>query len=273
MSDQFNRQEQLFGAKGQERIKNTHVAIVGVGGTGSHVAQQLAYLGVREFTLIDHDRVETSNLNRLIGAIKEDINRLKIEVVADLIKTISPSTNTHLINCNISKLKNKRAFATVDYVFGCVDNDAARLTLLEECSMHRLSFIDLATDVSPNDETLGGRVFFSRNGKGCLLCAGLLDQEEIREFSESKEDKEFKQNIYGISKDYLKESGPAVVFINGLIASIAIAEFTITVTGMAEPIMFTKIERRGRFNIWAISHEANVKEGCYYCGKYLQKAG
>ena len=64
-SKRFDRQILLFGAAGQEKIAAARVAIVGLGGLGSHVAQQLAYLGVRSLVLVDGDCVTRSNLNRL----------------------------------------------------------------------------------------------------------------------------------------------------------------------------------------------------------------
>ncbi len=67
------RNEALFGAEGQRRIAQTKVAIVGLGGLGSHVAQQLAYLGVADYALVDPDIVTDSSLNRLVGAIDADV--------------------------------------------------------------------------------------------------------------------------------------------------------------------------------------------------------
>src|SRR5438552_1136150 len=91
--ERFDRQILLFGKEGQARIEATQVAIVGLGWLGSHVAQQLAYLGVRTLSLIDRDHVGRSNLNRLIGATEEDAAaaRLKVEVAERLARAIAPS--------------------------------------------------------------------------------------------------------------------------------------------------------------------------------------
>ena len=66
----FSRNIALFGVDGQHKISKTKVAIVGLGGIGSHVAQQLAYLGILDYTLIDDDTVSRSSLNRVIGALE-----------------------------------------------------------------------------------------------------------------------------------------------------------------------------------------------------------
>src|SRR5262249_10800834 len=64
----FDRQVRAFGEAGQRALASMTVAIIGLGGTGSVTAQQLAHLGVRRFVLIDPDRIEASNLNRVVGA-------------------------------------------------------------------------------------------------------------------------------------------------------------------------------------------------------------
>src|SRR3990172_1864785 len=89
----YHRQELLFGREGQAKLEACKVGIVGLGGLGSHVAQQLAYLGVLSYVLADKDRVSESNLNRLVGACDEDANicRLKVDVADELIRTVLPT--------------------------------------------------------------------------------------------------------------------------------------------------------------------------------------
>jgi molybdopterin-synthase adenylyltransferase len=73
ISDEYDRQVRAFGAGGQQQLQELHVAIIGLGGTGSIVAQQLAHLGVARFTLVDPDTVEPTNLNRLANASSRDL--------------------------------------------------------------------------------------------------------------------------------------------------------------------------------------------------------
>ena len=90
MSDErFARQVLMFGEEGQRKIEAQDVGIVGLGGLGSHVAQALAYLGVRRFLLVDDDRIEETNLNRVAGANPQDIGGLKVDVARDLILRIN----------------------------------------------------------------------------------------------------------------------------------------------------------------------------------------
>ena len=68
----FSRQS-FLGAQSERKLAETRVAIVGLGGGGSHIAQQLAHVGVGHFRLIDPDCMEASNLNRLVGATQSDV--------------------------------------------------------------------------------------------------------------------------------------------------------------------------------------------------------
>src|SRR6266446_10531916 len=88
----FDRNIGLFGAEGQRILRQTRVAVVGVGGLGSHVVQQLALLGVGGITLIDHEEVSTSNKNRYIGLRNDDPipGTAKVATAARLIESIDP---------------------------------------------------------------------------------------------------------------------------------------------------------------------------------------
>src|SRR5438270_4399266 len=86
----YSRNIALFGSEGQQRIAATSTLIVGLGGLGSHVAQQLAYLGVVNFSLVDADIVSTSNLNRLVGAEPADVAAPKVDIAGRMIEAIQP---------------------------------------------------------------------------------------------------------------------------------------------------------------------------------------
>jgi len=80
----------------QARLANSRVAVLGLGGIGSNVALQLAYAGVRNFTLLDPDKVEDSNLNRQLSYEPSDIGRLKTEALNDRLSRIGGRNNNQL---------------------------------------------------------------------------------------------------------------------------------------------------------------------------------
>jgi hypothetical protein len=234
--ERFSRQVALFGREGQLKIAANRAAIVGLGGLGSHLAQQLALLGVIDFVLIDHDRVTASSRNRVIGARPDDVDKTtKVEVAKRVILDIEP---TAVVDCRSVKLEAARdALADRTVVFAGIDSDLVRLQLTEIAAENHLPYFDLASDTDVDDNgapTFGGRVVFA-DGTRCPYCLGLLDQDEIRRDGLPLEARKAHDEIYGIDRDALGESGPAVVSVNGVVASIAVTEFMVWATEMREP--------------------------------------
>jgi molybdopterin-synthase adenylyltransferase len=231
----FARHMAFFGAEGQERIRLTSVAIIGLGGLGCHVAQQLAYLGVSSFVLVDDDLVSESSLNRLIGAVTTDIGQHKVGVAQRMIESIHPGVHVDAERARFLADSPPDTSIPVEALFGCVDDDAARLELLRHVSLHGLPYIDLASDIMPNGE-FGGRIVFAKDGERCLSCLGELDQHALARAQMTDEQRAADDKIYGIDRAMLAGSGPSVISINGVVASLAVTEFAVWRTGLREPI-------------------------------------
>ena len=177
----FDRNIRFFGEEGQERLRATHVAIVGVGGLGTHVVQQLGLLGVGRITLIDFEKIDHTNLNRYIGVrCDDDVYGIPKVVSAErLLSTIDPEIDVRSLQQSFVSADGFAEIIQADYVFGCLDLEGNRLILTELCSAYRLPYFDLASDIFPgNTAQYGGTVCFSRDGDGCLVCMGELDLEE-----------------------------------------------------------------------------------------------
>jgi len=265
---QFERQERLFGSQGQDRISRSHILVCGVGGIGSHICQLLTHLGVRRFTLIDNDVVDRSNLNRLIGSSEIHVGCAKVEVVKGHIQNICPDAAVHLVRAQIGSAGKRLERSRPSVVVGCVDNDSARLQLIDYSSGMKVPYLDVATEIHPQEGIIGGQVLFSY-GDGCHLCAGLIDQEEVMWTNATESERQFHRESYGISEEYLKDSGPSVVYLNGLIASLAVAELQMLLTGIDRPIPLTVLQRRSQFRCWTVSQpELSSNVDCYYCARY-----
>jgi len=234
----YSRNEALFGKEGQHKIRNTRVAIVGLGGLGSHVAQQLVHLGVTNFVLIDDDTITDSSLNRLVGAYDSDVpaGTRKTDSAGRLIRLVAPHAEVRSLPVKVESTEVGRSLKEIDVVFGCLDKDIPRLKLTELCARIAKPYFDLASDTGNDDgPTFGGRVVLS-NGSGCLFCLGLLDQEELARDSLSPDLRQARDRSYGISTEALEDTGPAVVSVNGAVASLAITEFVLLVTGLGAPV-------------------------------------
>lgn len=260
----YSRNEALFGAEGQERIAAIQVAIVGLGGLGSHLAQQLAYLGVGSFGLVDFDVVTVSNLNRLIGAIEADVTAQakKIGVAERTITTIQRDADVRALDARVDAPEVRQLIGATDVVFGCVDRDFPRLQLTEICARQGKPYFDLATDTGPQGEDwYGGRVILN-DGTRCLLCLDELDQAEIARDAMSPTQRAEDDRIYGMRGGVLGVTGPMVVSVNGVIASMAVIEFMALVTGIRQPFGFLKY--RGDKQTVTRSLDAPA-EDCYFC--------
>lgn len=261
----FSRNIALFGVAGQEKISSQIVGVVGLGGLGAHVAQQLVYLGVSDLTFIDDDIITLSSMNRVVGAVESDVDRTrKVDVAERLAKQISASVEIRAIPEQLSKDAARQSLSHCDSVFSCLDNDVARINLVEICSRSRIPFFDLATDTGsdPNGIWYGGRVLFSGNGDRCPSCMGLLDQRAMARQSMDDEHKEVDARIYGVEREDLAGTGPAVVGLNGVVASLAVMEWMVWVTGLRAPLPL--VQYRGAMGIVTTSQDP-PSEGCYYC--------
>lgn len=260
----FNRQELLFGMEGQRKIAEARIGIVGLGGLGSHVAQQTAHLGVVRYLLVDPDVVTQSGLNRLVGASLADLGSRKVDISARLIKEIQSAASVTAVGEGIESDRSQQELREVDFVFGCLDNDHARLLLTDLASQTRLPYLDLASDIDAQatPPTFGGRLLFSEPGQRCLVCMDLLDQRELARATMSEEQRAEDDRLYGIDRALLDQAGPAVVSINGVVASVAVTEFMLWVTGLSEPTSL--MTYRGDLRRLTVSSD-QPRPSCYYC--------
>jgi molybdopterin/thiamine biosynthesis adenylyltransferase len=260
--DRYARHVGLFGAEGQEKIVATSVAVIGLGGLGNHVVQQLAYLGVRRFHLIDGDRVEETNLNRLLGAGEVDLGLTKVEVAERVIAQISSDSQVSSEPHHFTSAVIPSDLEQVGFLFGCVDQDPVRAALLSFTSTNRIPYLDLASDVM-GDGAFGGRIVFSAEGKRCLSCLGELDQDALARAQMSDSQRSADDSIYGIDRHALDASGPSVVSVNGVVASLAVTEFMVWATGLREPRGY--ITYRGDLPSVGTRSDPPERGYCHYC--------
>jgi molybdopterin/thiamine biosynthesis adenylyltransferase len=261
----YSRNIALFGKEGQEKIALTKVVIVGLGGLGSHLAQQLAYLGVVDFALVDYDIVTSSSLNRLIGAVEADIEdeMPKVRIAERGIAQIQPCAEIAIVDGKVTDHRVPVLVARADVVFGCLDRDLPRLQLTEICARHAKPYFDLASDTGGEGAGLwyGGRIVFC-DGTRCQSCLDLLDQEQMARDSMTREQRVADDEIYGVERAALDRTGPAVVSINGVVASVAVSEFMVLVTGIREPV--AHLRYRGDLTQFTKSLDP-PRAGCWYC--------
>ena len=263
--DRLDRQRLFFGAEGQERLRASTVGVVGGGGLGSFVVLELAYLGIGKILIVDHDRLECSNRNRLVGAWESHaLGTPKVGILRDLASLVDAEIEVEAVETFLEDEEAKASLAAADVVVGCVDHDGPRFTLNRLCCEKGLPLVDAASDtiVDQGGAVFGGRVCAATPETGCLMCFGVLDQNEIRDYAASPGQRADQEAIYGVGKETLAESGPAVVTVNGVVASIAVTEVMVLQTGVRPPIPHQQW-RGDKGWLYSFSERAN---DCYYCG-------
>jgi molybdopterin/thiamine biosynthesis adenylyltransferase len=213
MTDRDFSRQSFLGAASDADLWNTRVAIVGLGGGGSHIAQQLAHLGVGHFRLIDPDAIEASNLNRLVGGTQVDVDAAvpKVEILARTIRAIRPGAE---VDASQRKWQEADTLLKDTHVlFGCIDGYQQRDFLERAARRFLLPYIDIGmdvTEVGPDHFAVAGQVIVSRPGGPCMRCIGFLTPERLAR----------EENDYGHAG-----VNPQVVWTNGTLASIAVGEF------------------------------------------------
>lgn len=134
MNDRYSRIENLIGNDKLNILRNSHVAVFGIGGVGGYSAEALARSGVGTITLIDSDAVEESNLNRQIFATEKTLGEDKVLAAKNRIAEINPnikvSANTLFFNAETAE---KIDFSQFDYVIDAIDTVTSKLLLIEKC--------------------------------------------------------------------------------------------------------------------------------------------
>lgn len=274
MSDRYDRQVPLFGREGQERIQAAHIVLLGTGGNGMHVIQQLAYAGVQRWTFVEFDNVDDTNLNRLVGATPSDIGNDKIDIASRLVKSIHPEAQPAQIRGHVGDPDIQRdidsAVASATLVIGCFDLETPRLEAVKLCSQVGVPYLDLATEILPDDDgdlIYGGRVVFSHDGTGCLSCLGIIDTAELAREQMTDTQRAELDKMYGLSNNQLGGSGPSVVTINGVVASLACTEALMFLTDIREPAR--QLTYLGQASVVRKNSTPGLAD-CLYCHRWRQ---
>lgn len=131
MQHEFSRAELLLGAENMLKLKNSRVAIFGVGGVGSYVVEALARSGVGTLDLIDSDTVSLSNINRQIIALHSTVGQLKVDAAAERIHDICPDTVVHRHACFfLPETADRFDFSQYDYVVDAIDTVSGKIEII-----------------------------------------------------------------------------------------------------------------------------------------------
>jgi len=261
-SEVFDRQVRAFGAVGQQSLQKLRIAIVGLGGTGSVVAQQLVHLGVRDFILVDPDVLEPTNLNRVANATTDDIGIPKVEIAARYINKIANDAKVVCVKDDVIRARTAAELFNADLIFGCTDSHGSRAILQQVSYQYMIPCIDMGmTIIAKNGRVtyVYGRVQLLAPGHACFACDGLLDAGEVRRDMMTAFERQTDPYIQGE-----REPAPSVISLNSTVASLAVTMFLSVVTG---------IPMHGRHLLYNAARsilrtvQAEPKSNCYICSR------
>ena len=151
----FARTEMLVGSAGVESLAAASVAVFGIGGVGSYAAEALARAGIGKLTLVDHDVIDVTNINRQIHALTETVGMPKTETMARRIRSINPACDVREIRAFYQPADADAFFPEhYDYVLDAVDTVTAKIDLAVRCHPRGIPLIASMGAANKLDPTL-----------------------------------------------------------------------------------------------------------------------
>lgn len=233
----FDRNVLAFGPAIQHILGDLRIGIVGAGGTGSALAEQLVRLGIRNFLLMDADELSLSNLTRVYGSTPTDIGKPKVEVLRNHLASIAPLVVCDVRNGMSTGRSAAEALAGCDLVFGCSDDNAGRLVLSRLATYFLLPIIDIGVLISSGSDGaivgIDGRVTTLFPGAACLTCRNRVDlARAAAEMQTPEERMRLEDEGYAPA---LGRTEPAVVAFTTAVAAAAVNEFLDRLIGYGPP--------------------------------------
>lgn len=273
-------------------VGSSSIMIVGLGGLGSVIAENLVHMGFDRLILVDDDVVEKSNLNRIVGAYWEDAEakRLKVDVVARHLKAIRPSVTVRCERRKIEDVDIDTEIASLDWIVLATDSHSSRFAAQELSFKLFIPFVSAGVSITVEDGMISdysGEVIVVRPGdRFCLTCLNRLNPTKIAfERAEAAERargpaameaesgevesptpmpdlERLKGYVTGVN---VRE--PAVKTLNSVIASLAVEQLVDQYTGRTDEQPILVYERNLQSVIYGdVESLENRNMQCITCG-------
>ena len=206
------------------------------GGIGSFLTEELARIGVHRFTLIDPDRVERSNLPPLIGAVPGDVGRTKVSVAGEQVSRANPTARTNQVCAPVEECAD--ALRNVDLIVASVDQVSTRLWLNHFAVDRHIPYVDASLEIFVEEDTVTGMIGAVQcivpPVTACFDCRnrGDMDRAKVEEMSEDELEASLER---GYIEGTELAPRPAVIHLNGQVASMAVGLISKLLTGYEPP--------------------------------------
>jgi molybdopterin/thiamine biosynthesis adenylyltransferase len=249
----YNRQARIFGDRGQELLSSMKIGIIGLGGAGSLLNEYVARLGVGELMLVDPDRIEISNLSRVVGARRLDaltwltgegrplwlrelgkrFSAPKVRIASRVARQASRRIKVSALMRDVLDSEVADLLKSCDHIFLAADSHSARRLVDVLTHQHFIPSTQVGAKVSVDSEGRVTDIFAvsrsSSPGAGCLRCNRLVLPRVLQE--EAKSDGERRRQRYLDDDDV---PAPSVITLNALAVSQAVNDWLMSVMGLLE---------------------------------------
>ncbi|MCP3404054.1 ThiF family adenylyltransferase [Bradyrhizobium sp. CCGB01] len=265
-----------------EWLGRLSACVIGVSGTGSVIAEQLARIGFGEIILVDFDKIEPRNLNRILNATIDDarIGRLKVEMFASAVRHYRAGCDVQCVPSSIATHDAVLAASEADILFSCVDTAEGRHIADRLAAYFAMPLFDLGVSI-PTRRGLGdereiaevcGRIDYVFPGGSTLLDRGVYDGALLEaEYLARTAPEAFRQKLNDGYLRGIDEQAPAVITLNMRAASDAFMEFI----ARAFPFRHPPNGSRARTLFMLADGDADVFTECDFVasGRYPIAAG
>jgi molybdopterin/thiamine biosynthesis adenylyltransferase len=231
----YDRQVRAFGPDIQKLLLGLHIGLVGVGGTGSAVGEQLIRLGVGRITVTDGQKFEETNVNRVYGSRISDNGHPKVNIMIRQAKEIGLGTIIESLDQPITFQSVIKKLKSCDVIFGCTDDHWGRSILNRLAVYYNIPVFDMGIKIDSDNgviKSIQGRVTTLLSGNACLFCRERIDPRRVTSESLEVLDPESSRALReeGYAPE-LEDPAPSVIPFTTTIASLAISEFLHRLTG------------------------------------------
>lgn len=237
--------QSFLGLDSNSILEAATIGIVGLGGGGSHAAQQAAHMGVGGYVNVDPQTIEGTNTNRLIGGTLADVDAElpKTAIAERLIRGLQP--HARIVSVRDRWHAATDQLKTCDVIIGAVDSFKEREQLERFARRYLIPYIDVGMDVHDLGKKgflVSGQIILSTPGAPCLRCCGFITDDRLKQ----------EANRYGAAG-----GRPQVVWSNGVLASTAIGLMTQILTPWyQDSLVFVYLEYDG--NKGTVSRSAHM---------------
>ena len=253
-NERYERQARLFGDRGQNLLACQKVGVIGAGGVGSIIVEQLSRLGVGEVVVVDPDNTEESNLSRVVGSRSRDVlplltathlgglgrwfarfTRSKVSIAKRHSREARRNTKVTTVPMSIMEPMAAEHLVDCDYLFLAADSMQSRLVFNALVHQYLIPGAQMGAKVQV-DKTSGDvlDVFVTYRpvvpGNGCLWCNELIDSSRLQDEAADPEERRRQRYV-----DDVDIHAPSVITLNGIAASLAVDGYLMSLTGLLRP--------------------------------------